>query len=72
MIIHIEGASGSGKSTIGLKIKKNIKSKNILVIDTDDILDLNVLDVLKKYKLKKKGDFKEYDKNINCVLVNKI
>jgi adenylate kinase family enzyme len=64
MIIHIEGASGSGKSTIGLKIKKNIKSKNILVIDTDDILDLNVLDVLKKYKLKKKGDFKEYDKNI--------
>ena len=54
MIIHIEGASGSGKSTIGLKIKKNIKSKNILVIDTDDILDLNVLDVLKKYKLKKK------------------
>jgi len=50
LIIHILGASGSGKTTLGNKIKADLGSK-IHVVDTDDIDDYNVLDMLtsKKY-----------------------
>ena len=36
MIIHISGAPGSGKTTLGNKIKK--QNKNVIVKDLDDIL----------------------------------
>ena len=36
MIIHIAGSGGSGKTTIGNKLKKIYEGK-IVVIDTDDI-----------------------------------
>ena len=40
MIIHISGASGSGKSTIGDKLKKYFKGNKVIVIDMDDIMDI--------------------------------
>ena len=36
MIIHISGAPGSGKTTIGLKLKKYYKTK-VIVKDLDDL-----------------------------------
>ena len=36
MIIHISGAPGSGKTTIGLKLKKHYKTK-VIVKDLDDL-----------------------------------
>ena len=44
-IIHILGATGSGKTTLGKKIKQNYKSQ-VHVLDTDDIDDYSVLDML--------------------------
>lgn len=38
-IIHITGASGAGKTTIGLQLSK----LGLYVIDTDDINDKNAL-----------------------------
>ena len=46
MIIHIAGSGGSGKTTIGNKLKKIYEGK-IVVIDTDDI-KTNL--IKKKYK----------------------
>ena len=36
MIIHIQGAHGSGKTTIGLKLKEHYKNK-VIVKDLDDL-----------------------------------
>jgi uridine kinase len=36
MIIHISGSSGSGKTTIGNKIKKMFNNK-VAVFDVDDL-----------------------------------
>ena len=36
MIIHISGAPGSGKTTIGLKLKEHYKTK-VIVKDLDDL-----------------------------------
>jgi len=36
MIIHISGAPGSGKTTIGLKLKKHYKNK-VIIKDLDDL-----------------------------------
>lgn len=44
MLIHIIGPSGSEKTTLGIFFK-NIAT----VIDTDDIDDKNMLNLLKKY-----------------------
>jgi deoxyadenosine/deoxycytidine kinase len=38
MIIHISGASGSGKTTIGIKLQKRFKNK-VVVKDLDDLRD---------------------------------
>ena len=46
MIIHIAGSGGSGKTTMGNKLKK-IYEEKIVVIDTDDI-KTNL--IKKKYK----------------------
>jgi adenylate kinase family enzyme len=37
-IIHIGGAPGSGKSTLGKLLKKHLGNK-VIVVDTDDIMD---------------------------------
>ena len=50
MIIHILGPSGSGKTTLGKKIAKI--NKNIIVLDTDDINDKNILKLLQKYNMR--------------------
>ena len=50
MIIHILGPSGSGKTTLGKKLSKI--NKNIIVLDTDDIDDKNILKLLPKYNMK--------------------
>lgn len=50
MIIHILGPSGSGKTTLGKKLAKI--NKNIIVLDTDDIDDKNILKLLPKYNMK--------------------
>jgi len=47
-IIIITGASGSGKTTLGKKIKK--KLKNVIVVETDDILDQSFVELYKKNK----------------------
>mgnify|MGYP003446726213 FL=1 len=38
MIIHITGAPGSGKTTLGKKLSK-IKKNNVIILDTDTIFD---------------------------------
>ena len=40
MIIHISGAPGSGKTTIGLYLKKHYKTK-VIVKDLDDLLNID-------------------------------
>lgn len=65
MILHIMGPSGSGKTTLGNKIKKSLK--NVIVIDTDDIVDPNALKLLKKYSFNpsdKKNDMKSFKKQL--------
>ena len=41
MIIHISGASGSGKTTIGIKLKKHYKTK-VIVNDLDELRDEHI------------------------------
>ena len=41
MIIHISGASGSGKTTIGIKLKKHYKTK-VIVKDLDELRDEHI------------------------------
>lgn len=55
MLIHIIGPSGSGKTTLGLFFKSITT-----VIDTDDIDDKNMLNLLKKYDRSK--NMKKFDK----------
>ena len=38
MIIHISGAPGSGKTTLGLEINK-LKNRNVKLFDLDNIFD---------------------------------
>lgn len=49
MIVHILGATGSGKTTLGNKIASEMK--NVVVVDTDDIDDTNAIKIveMKKY-----------------------
>ena len=53
MIIHISGAPGSGKTTIGLKLKEHYKIK-VIVKDLDDLfaefMKLNTKFSIKKYQ----------------------
>jgi cytidylate kinase len=76
MIFHIDGPSGIGKTTLGLKLQKI--NKNIEVIETDSIDDKTVLAMLKDPKhanvfndkgMKKFFDIKE---KINLKKVDKI
>jgi len=55
MLIHIVGPSGSGKTTLGLFFKSITT-----VIDTDDIDDKNMLNLLKKYDRSK--NMKKFNK----------
>jgi len=48
MIIHITGVSGSGKTSLGNKLRDTLK--NIVVIDTDDIDDKNATDIVENKK----------------------
>jgi adenylate kinase family enzyme len=59
MIIHINGVSASGKSTLGRKIAKN---KKFLVIDTDDINDKNAMKIINDKKNNKLFTPKNMDK----------
>ena len=86
MIIHISGMTGSGKTTLGHKIKEY--DDDIVVIDTDDIDDFNVNNMLENkkynkyltmkninnfYKLKNKLNEKQMIKIVNdCKKKNKI
>jgi len=47
MLFHITGPSGSGKTTLGKKLKK---LSNTIVIDTDEIDDINGLEILSNEK----------------------
>lgn len=47
MIIHVTGPSGSGKSMIGLALKKY---KHLMVIELDDVDDNNALKIFKDKK----------------------
>lgn len=49
-IIHISGAPGSGKTTLGLKLKKYYKNK-VIVTDLDDLFKLYKNDHLKTKKI---------------------
>jgi len=62
MIIHISGASGSGKTTMGNNIKKKYKNK-IIVKDLDDLF-LEFMNE-KGYNWNKKFNPKIYQKYIN-------
>lgn len=57
MIIHISGAPGSGKTTLGQWIKKNYK--NIVVYDLDDLYHK----VIKKIENLSQEIFKKYLRN---------
>lgn len=46
MIIHIDGLTGSGKTTLGKKISSQL---NVDVIDIDDIHTINAVNLLSKY-----------------------
>ncbi len=48
MIIHITGVSGSGKTSLGNKLRRT--AKNTVVIDTDDIDDKNATDIIENKK----------------------
>jgi shikimate kinase len=47
-LIHISGASGSGKSSLGARIKE---LKRFEVIETDDINDRHALGLIRKHEL---------------------
>ena len=56
MIIHISGAPGSGKTTIGLKLKKYYKTK-VIVKDLDDLFAEFMKLNTKKFSSKKYQNF---------------
>ena len=56
MIIHISGAPGSGKTTIGLKLKKYYKTK-VIVKDLDDLFGEFMKLNTKKFSSKKYQNF---------------
>ncbi len=56
MIIHISGAPGSGKTTIGLKLKKHYKTK-VIVKDLDDLFAEFMKLNTKKFSSKKYQNF---------------
>jgi thymidylate kinase len=56
MIIHISGAPGSGKTTIGLKLKKHYKTK-VIVKDLDDLFAEFIKLNTKKFSSKKYQNF---------------
>jgi adenylate kinase family enzyme len=56
MIIHISGAPGSGKTTIGLKLKKHYKIK-VIVKDLDDLFGEFMKLNTKKFSSKKYQKF---------------
>lgn len=64
-IVHISGASGAGKTTIG----QHFASLGLRVIDTDDINDKHALAMLEKGKYDrsaiKRADTKQFAKIIN-------
>lgn len=62
MIIHINGLPGSGKSTLGNKIKQTFK--NVIVVDTDDIDDPNSVKIFNKYTFETKSDYNKYHKEL--------
>ena len=56
MIIHISGAPGSGKTTIGLKLKKHYGTK-VIVKDLDDLFAEFIKSNTKKFSSKKYQKF---------------
>lgn len=54
-IIHISGASGSGKSSLGDRLKT---IKNTIILDTDEIDDANCIKYLEKSPYSNKKEFK--------------
>jgi len=56
MIIHISGAPGSGKTTIGLRLKKHYKTK-LIVKDLDDLFAEFMKLNTKKFSSKKYQNF---------------
>jgi thymidylate kinase len=56
MIIHISGAPGSGKTTIGLKLKKYYKTK-VVVKDLDDLFSEFMKSNIGKFSSKKYQKF---------------
>jgi len=73
MIIHISGAPGSGKTTLGNIIKK--KFKNVKVIDIDDVITKFM--ILKEKNSKTLNEFKkdyaqECQKYLDKIITNTI
>ncbi len=61
MIIHIQGPSGSGKSSLGRRLSK---LKNTVVLDTDEPDDRIKVEAMEKYKPRTKSEWKQVDKII--------
>ena len=40
-VFHVSGFPGSGKSTLGIFLEKHLKSKGVVVVDTDDLIQHN-------------------------------
>jgi len=70
IIIHISGFPGSGKTTLGEKIKKIFK--NIIVYDTDGFIQHHTLEGKKLLKLDKEQKWKEYKSFWKETIKNKI
>lgn len=74
-IVHIDGVSGAGKTTLGNKLSK---LKNVVVIDTDDIDDKNAMKLLNDSKCnwmwndKNIGKFNKEKDALNRDVVKKI
>jgi len=70
IIIHISGFPGSGKTTLGEKIKKIFK--NIIVYDTDGFIQHHTLEGKQLLKLESNKKFKEYKILWKKTIKNKI
>ena len=60
-ILHILGASGAGKTTLGKRLSQ---LPNTLVIDTDDIDDPNSMTIIPKYAFTSKKDDTKYESEL--------
>ena len=72
MVVHISGSPGSGKTTLGNRIKKKLNKRGVRVVDTDELITRDTLGGKELIVLEQEPDDTHYVKRWREIFAEEI